>query len=241
MVKISNRLKTAASLVGRGKVLADVGTDHAYIPIYLIGQGKIPRAIAMDINRGPLERADRHIAQFGMGDYIETRLSDGLEALAAGEAQSILIAGMGGGLVIHILEEGKAAAQAAEELILQPQSEIERVRKYLEAEGYVTETEDMVFEDGKYYPMMRVRYEAGNHGREDGAELRELGYRYGLGLLKGRNAVLQEYLKKERHTYEKIYETLKGQPPSDAIALRKSQVEKTLQQNQKALAYYQAP
>ena len=110
MIKISERLMTVASLVSRDHVLADVGTDHGYVPIYLILQGKIKKAIAMDINRGPLERAREHISLYGMGDYIETRLSDGVEALALGEADSILIAGMGGGLVIRIEQrtEGKA-------------------------------------------------------------------------------------------------------------------------------------
>lgn len=158
MVKISNRLMTVASLISEGNVLADVGTDHGYVPIYLMEQGKIPRAIAMDINAGPLERAKEHIAGCGMGDYIETRLSDGLEALRAGEAESILIAGMGGGLVIHILEAGEAVARSVKELVLQPQSELERVRIFLEKNGYVTDAEDMVLEDGKFYPMMRVHY-----------------------------------------------------------------------------------
>ncbi len=238
MIKMSNRLKTAASLVSRGAVLADIGTDHGYIPIYLLQQGRIPRAIAMDVNRGPLERANRHIAHFGMGDYIETRLSDGLAALKPGEAGSILIAGMGGGLALRILQAGKQTAQAAKEVILQPQSEIERVRRYLEAEGYVTETEDMVFEDGKYYPMMRVSCGAGSHGLGAEGGLRELGYRYGLKLLEQRNAVLLAYLERERHTYGKIYEELKKQPSSAPVMLRRRQVEEIMLQNQKALSFY---
>ena len=160
MVKISDRLKTAASLIREGAVLADVGTDHGYVPIYLLEQKKIKSAIAMDINKGPLERAREHIHLYGMDAYIQTRLSDGVAALEKGEADSILIAGMGGGLVMHILEEGKDICQAAGELILQPQSELCSVREYLAENGYVTESERMVFEDGKYYPMMRVHYKA---------------------------------------------------------------------------------
>ena len=156
MVKISDRLKTAASLIREGAVLADVGTDHGYVPIYLLEQKKIKSAIAMDINKGPLERAREHIHLYGMDAYIQTRLSDGVAALEKGEADSILVAGMGGGLVMHILEEGKDICQAAGELILQPQSELCSVREYLAENGYVTEAERMVFEDGKYYPMMRV-------------------------------------------------------------------------------------
>ena len=102
MVKISDRLKTAASLIREGAVLADVGTDHGYVPIYLLEQKKIKSAIAMDINKGPLERAREHIHLYGMDAYIQTRLSDGVAALEKGEADSILIAGMGGGLVMHL-------------------------------------------------------------------------------------------------------------------------------------------
>lgn len=159
MIKISERLTVAASLVSRGNVLADVGTDHGYVPIYLVEKKVIPRAIAMDINRGPLERAKEHIAQYGMGEYIQTRLSDGVSALSFGEADTILIAGMGGGLVMHILEDGAPVCQSARELVLQPQSELERVRRYLHEKGYVTDAEEMVEEEGKYYPMMRVHFE----------------------------------------------------------------------------------
>ena len=119
---------TAAALVTQGYTLADVGTDHGYIPIYLLQQKKIPAAIAMDINEGPLERAKEHIALYGLQAYIQTRLSDGVAALKPGEVEAVLIAGMGGGLVMHILKDGEKVCQSAKELILQPQSEIERVR-----------------------------------------------------------------------------------------------------------------
>ena len=102
-----------------------------------------------------------------MDAYIQTRLSDGVAALEKGEADSILVAGMGGGLVMHILEEGKAVCQAADELVLQPQSELCSVREYLDENGYETDAECMVFEDGKYYPMMRVHYQAGKNENTD--------------------------------------------------------------------------
>lgn len=237
MIKISNRLKAVASLISEGNVLADVGTDHGYVPIYLMQQGKIPRAIAMDINKGPLERAREHIMLFGMGDYIETRLSDGLAALKEGEAESVLIAGMGGGLVIHILEAGSGIAKKAKELVLQPQSELERVRRFLEENGYVTEAEDMVFEDGKYYPMMRVCYAPEKLSQERGEKLQS-DYIYGAGLLAQRHPVLLEYLKKEKTTYHGIYENLKKQPPSEHIRMRRKEIEAAISQNEKALSYY---
>lgn len=100
-------------MVSPGCRLADVGTDHAYIPIYLMQNGVIPQAVAMDINQGPLLRATENIRRYGLTGRIETRLSDGLEKLQAGEADTILIAGMGGLLMVRILENGQACSQAA--------------------------------------------------------------------------------------------------------------------------------
>ena len=125
-----------AALVSPGLVLADVGCDHGYIPIYLIQKGQIPRAIAMDINQGPLLRAREHIREWGLEDYIETRLSDGVEALKPGEAQCLVIAGMGGPLMEKILTQGENVVKDMKELILQPQSEISHFRRFLAENGY---------------------------------------------------------------------------------------------------------
>ena len=111
-MQISERLRTVAGMVSPGCRLADVGTDHAYIPIYLMQNGVIPQAVAMDINQGPLLRATENIRRYGLTGRIETRLSDGLEKLQAGEADTILIAGMGGLLMVRILETGRACSQA---------------------------------------------------------------------------------------------------------------------------------
>ena len=127
-MQLSKRLSAVAEFVTPGGCLVDVGTDHGYVPIALLEQQKISSAIAMDVNRGPLERAREHIAQYQMGDYIETRLSDGLHALRAGEGDSLLIAGMGGGLTVRILSEGEPLLSGFRELILEPQSDIDRVR-----------------------------------------------------------------------------------------------------------------
>ena len=151
---LSDRLNAAASMVTRGYRLADIGTDHGFVPIWLVKSGIIPSAIAMDINRGPLERAQEHIAQAGLDRFIQTRLSDGLEGLGEGEADSILIAGMGGALTVRILEKDPPSDLGAAELILQPQSEIGKVREYLCTSGWKIDAEDMVLEEGKYYPMM---------------------------------------------------------------------------------------
>ena len=156
MAELSKRLQAVADLVTPGMRLADVGTDHAYIPIYLTQNGLVPSAIAMDINKGPLERADTHILEHGLDGKIVTRLSDGLVNLKMEEADTMIAAGMGGGLVIHILNEDLAKTRSLKELILQPQSELAKVRRYLEEHRFRIVAEDMVEEDGKYYPMMKV-------------------------------------------------------------------------------------
>ena len=130
-MQLSQRLSSVASMVTAGNCLADVGTDHGYVPIYLYERNVIPRAIAMDVNKGPLERAALHIAESGMKEAIETRLSDGLTALKPGEADSVVIAGMGGPLIIRILSAHPEVTESLKELILQPQSEISEVRIWL--------------------------------------------------------------------------------------------------------------
>jgi tRNA (adenine22-N1)-methyltransferase len=156
MITLSKRLEAIASLITPGHIVADVGTDHGYIPIYQIQQNRSPSAIAMDLREGPLQRAREHIQMCGLSDRIHTRLSDGTAALGVGEADTIVVAGMGGELVLHILTDGEEVCRSAKELILQPQSEIAAVRRYLREHAYRIAAEDMVFEDGKYYPMMRV-------------------------------------------------------------------------------------
>lgn len=161
-MQISRRLQAVSGMVTSGFRLADVGTDHGYIPIELVRSGRVPHAVAMDINRGPLLRAQENIRRYGLEGQIETRLSDGLHALAPGEADSVVIAGMGGLLVVRILQEGSAALEGVRELILQPQSELRSVRLYLEEAGYEIADEDLVCEDGKFYPMMRAVRKSGS-------------------------------------------------------------------------------
>lgn len=158
-VVLSARMRALTDMVTVGNRVCDVGCDHGWVSIYLVQQGISPRVLAMDVRQGPLSRAQEHIRQQGLEAYIETRLSDGVTALGIGEADTMICAGMGGRLMRRILEEGREKLQAMEELILQPQSEIPAFRAYLRQAGYVTLAEDMVYEDGKYYPMMKVAAE----------------------------------------------------------------------------------
>lgn len=238
MITLSKRMEAIASMITPGGVLADVGTDHGYIPIYQVQLHRNPHAIAMDLRKGPLERATEHIRQFGLTGQIKTRLSDGVAALEPGEADSIVVAGMGGELILHILREGEAVCRQAKELILQPQSEIAAVRRYLREHGYYVDAEDMVFEDGKYYPMMRVRngskgaqMQAGEPDEETGQELEDL---YGALLLKNAHPVLMQYLPYQHEQLCTILEGLEKQPDSDKIADRICQIRQQIVWNEMA-------
>ena len=228
-------MNAVATMVTPGNVLADVGTDHGYVPIALVQQEKIPRAIAMDINKGPLQRANEHIAMCQLEDYIETRLSDGVEALQEGEADSILIAGMGGDLVIHILSEGMEVCRKAKELILQPQSELGKVRQYLREHLFQIVDEDMIIEDGKYYPMMKVvPVEEDNFWKLLPEETIPPCDMYGPLLLKNGNPSLRKYLVKQHKQLHKILKELEKQPDTEAISARKQEVLQKISLNESA-------
>lgn len=165
---LSARMKALTEMVSSGNRVCDVGCDHGFVSVYLVQQGISPRVLAMDVRQGPLSRAQEHIRQQGLEAYIETRLSDGLTAMEAGEADTLICAGMGGKLMQRILAEGREKAQAMRELILQPQSELPAFRAFLRLEGYVTVAENMIYEEGKYYPMMKVVPGEGRPGALNG-------------------------------------------------------------------------
>lgn len=227
-MQISKRLSAVSGLITPGCRLADVGTDHGYIPIQLILSGKIPSAIAMDVNQGPLERAREHIRAYGLEEQICTRLSDGLEQLEPGETESILIAGMGGMLTVRILKKKKTVLNQIKELILQPQSDIREVRLCLQEEGFRIAEEDMVEEDGKFYPMMRaVPF------REGKEKLSELQLQYGPRLLEGRHPVLQRYLEYEQELLARVFGKLCMEESQGALR-RKEEIKDALALNEQA-------
>lgn len=230
-MQLSKRLQAIADLIRPCEVLADVGTDHGYIPIYAVEQKIAKKAIAMDINQGPLWRAASHIAGHGLEAYIETRCCDGVSALEPGEVDCVVIAGMGGGLMQKIMTEGEAVLSGVKELILQPQSEIGRFRRFLRDRDYAIQQEDMIFEDGKFYPMMRVV-----HGKMEMTD--PIYQEYGAFLLKDKNPVLRMYLEKSEKTCQAILKRLyeNGRDDSDA---RVAELKEEMQNISSARKYYE--
>lgn len=196
-MELSKRLNAVAAMVTPGSVVCDVGCDHGYVSIFLVETGKSPKIYAMDVNKGPLERAEEHVREAGLQDYIELRLSDGLINMPEGKADTLICAGMGGRLVIKILSESIEKVKLLKEMVLQPQSEIWLVREYLRNQGFVIDKEDMVMEDGKYYPILHVcigKNAVTQNEKNENLKEQEVFDKYGEKLLKQKHPVLKEYL-----------------------------------------------
>ncbi len=239
MVQLSKRLQAVADFVDNCAILADVGTDHGYIPVYLAGCGKVKKAIALDVNQGPLLRAEEHIRRNGMEDRIETRLSDGCSALKPQEAEVIVISGMGGSLMMRILRQGEQAAKAARTLVLQPQSGLMAFRKFLYENGYEITAENMVREEGKYYPVIKAHAAESAEHMSDG-QYGRIAFRYGPVLLAENHPVLKEYLLNQQRQKQKILLHLKENARQN-VQRRMEEVQEELEDLQKALELFEDP
>lgn len=232
-MELSRRLQAVADLLDCHQSIADIGCDHGFVSIYLIESKKASRCLAMDVNKGPLERARDHVIGKRLSTYIETRLSDGAKAIqfVTGEngetkleVEAALIAGMGGRLTIQIIKDSIDKFKSMEEFVLQPQSEISKVRQFVREIGYHIEKENMILEDGKFYPMMKVvrgevccdytekipnsLKKSLETGAINEADIQWMYDEYGEWLLKERNQTLLQFLQRENSLYSDIMENL---------------------------------
>ena len=150
MIKLSKRLQAAADMVNEGCVLADIGCDHGYVPVYLIQSGKIKYAFASDINEGPLASCRALVEEREFEDKISCVLSNGLEKISLDEVDDILIAGMGGELIADILNNADSDKLSKKHLIINPMTHPEHARRFLYDNGFEIQNE-IVVKDGKYY------------------------------------------------------------------------------------------
>lgn len=223
---LSKRLQNVADMVTKGYIVADIGTDHGYVPIYLIKNGIVPKAYAMDINEGPLKIADKNIRLEGLQDKITTVLSDGMNEMTSGMAESVVIAGMGGDLITDILNRGKNI-KGIKELVLSPHKRVDIVRKYLLDNNWKITDENMVIDNNKYYTILKAVPE-----REE-SEYDEAGLMYGRLLLLTKNPVLKQYLEKENKMYEEVLKKVENSK-NETI----NSVMNNLKINRKGLEYY---
>ncbi len=237
-MELSKRLTMIADLVSSCDCMADIGTDHGFIPIKLVRSGRCKRALAMDVGIGPLERAKEHIRMNGLEDKIECRLSDGYDKLEAGEADSTVIAGMGGELMVRILTAGLQRGVLTEELILSPHSEWHKVREFLRLYGYKTEKEAMVWEDRKYYVAIKAKKAGGSNASAGVLTADPVEDAFGAYLLNEKNEVLKDYLFFLKNRYEKILANLE-KIDSDSAAQSRLENSRQLELVKGALSRYE--
>lgn len=239
-IHLSKRMEAVVNMVSpQSFAIADIGCDHAYVSIALAQAKPGRKVLAMDVRTGPLQIARTNVEAFGMLEHIELRLSDGMEQLKPGEVDTVILAGMGGLLMVGILERGRAVLEYEKkpELILQPQSDIPEVRKFLYAHGYCIEEEDMLIEEGKYYTLMR-----GTPKKLQESAYDQLEWLYGRKNLERRGEIFLSYLEKEEKTLKSLYHRLKkgmeaGKEISPKTMERLGQVEQEIRWNQLALEY----
>ena len=159
IIKINDRLLTAVPFIREGGRFADVGTDHAYLPIYLMQMARISGAIAADINKGPLEKASENIAKYGFENSIKTVLCDGLSKIDANMVDDLAIFGMGGELIVKIIDEAPWTKDVSKKLILQPMTHPEKLREYLAHSGFRIVGETLSLDRGKIYQTICAEYD----------------------------------------------------------------------------------
>ena len=208
-MELSERLKKTAFMV-KYRNIADIGTDHGYVPIYLIKRNIVPFAYALDINNGPIQRATKNIAEEGLSDRIKTIQCDGMEKLAPGMIDTVIIAGMGGELIVNILKNSKVN-HTIKELILSPHKASDMVRKYIIEMGWHIVDEKMLMDAGKYYNIIKA------HPGEEKNPYGETEYIYGRILLREKNPVLKEYLENQYNKFSLILETMKKNNSKDIV------------------------
>ncbi|AXU49702.1 tRNA (adenine(22)-N(1))-methyltransferase [Clostridioides difficile] len=204
-MKLTDRLLKIASLVSDGKKIADIGTDHGYIPVYLLKEGKVPFAVLADVNKGPLDNAHKEVIQNNLLDKVDLRLGSGIEILEIGEVEEVIIAGMGGILISELLEAKKEVAHNVEKLILQPMQAQEELRYYLLNNGYEILEEVLVREDFRIYEIIVAKYTGKNTIIED-----EIYYEVGIKLLENKNSLFNDFIEKKIKTYSSIVNKLEG-------------------------------
>ncbi len=199
-MEISQRLRIVGDFVTQ-KTVADIGTDHAYVPIYLHKKGNVEKVIACDINKKPLQKAQQNIKLHHAENKIITRLGNGLQPLQPYEVDSIVISGMGGMLMIELMEQSQNIIKTVKELILCPHLDVTAVRKYLHNIGYVITDEKMIQEWDNFYTILRAIPGKQKYDKE-------IEYIFGSILLEKKDAVLKEYIINEKIRLKKIKQHL---------------------------------
>ncbi len=217
-MKLTKRLEKIASLVSEDITLADVGTDHGYIPVFLLENKIVKRAILSDINKGPLNNAREEIEKRKLEEFTELRLGGGVSILQANEVDEIIIAGMGGILISEIIRDGFEVCKAADKLILQPMQAPEELRKYLYENNFEIIDEHIVNEDFRIYEIIEARYSDKTIDDVD-----EIYYEFPKKLVERKDPLMKELIIKKINQCQSILEKI-GNAQGEAIESRRNEV-----------------
>ncbi|MGV3079528.1 tRNA (adenine(22)-N(1))-methyltransferase [Streptococcus sp. 32226D021BW] len=221
--RLSKRLATVSDYVPQGARLADVGSDHAYLPLFLVEQGRIEFAVAGEVVQGPYQSALQNVEQAGQSDKISVRLANGLAAVEqADQISTVTIAGMGGRLIADILEAGKDKLVSVERLVLQPNNREDDVRRWLAAHDFQIIAEEILEENDKIYEIL-----VAEKGKSD---LTADQLRFGPYLLEEQSAAFQKKWLKEldKLTYALEQVPLERQADRSAISQKIQQIQEVL-------------
>jgi tRNA (adenine22-N1)-methyltransferase len=228
MAFLSDRLKAVAGMITPGLPVADIGCDHAYLPIYLVRENMVPYVVACDINTGPVERACENIEEVELSDRIDVRQGDGLSVIKPGEVKSVVLAGMGGKLMMRILSDGSDVLENVSEIIMEPQSEVSQLRHYLQDNGFRIISENMVNDETKFYPVIKAVPGEMNWDKE-------IYFRYGKILLREENPVLHEFLLLERQYCSQLLKELSVNEDIPHVFVRMEEIKTDLALNADAI------
>ncbi|MET3574747.1 tRNA (adenine(22)-N(1))-methyltransferase TrmK [Bhargavaea ullalensis] len=212
--RLSERLAAVAAFVGPRAVLADIGSDHAYLPCHLALEGRIQKGIAGEVAKGPYESAVQTVREAGLEGKVLPRLADGLDAVRPEDGvDTVSIAGMGGPLIASILENGRTRLDGVSRLILQPNINAKAVREWGMANGWLITGEQILKEDGKIYEVLVL--ERGSAAYDEKELL------FGPFLMKEKNEAFREKWERERKSWEIILEQMGQSSREEEISLRK--------------------
>ncbi|HIU10836.1 MAG TPA: SAM-dependent methyltransferase [Candidatus Avidehalobacter gallistercoris] len=226
-IKLSNRLQAVARQIPAGRRVADIGTDHGYLPVFLAVNDISPQIIASDLGKGPLAQAEQLVGLLSLENQISCRLGDGLSVLVPGEADVICIAGMGGMAITEIIAEGMVQAKAAGRLVLQPQRNVAAVRRFLADNGFRIVAEDLAEDDGFYYEIIAA--EPGE------MQLSDLEAEFGPLLLSCGHPLLEGFLNLRERDLTRLLESM-SENNSAGSCKRKMQLEEEISRVAKVIA-----
>jgi len=223
MIQLTSRLAAIANEIKKGETMADIGTDHGFLPVALWEQGICPKVILADVNRGPLDKAKYNASLSHPGVDFDCRLGDGLKVIAPGEVDVIVIAGMGGTLMCEILEEDLEKTMSYKKLILQPRKDIGQLRHWIYNHCMCITNEQLVRENKYIWPILTVEPIEKACIGDLGAERIE--WEYPRRLLDFLNPLTEEYLVMKLRLEEEILQSMEaGEQTRERLRLQQNRI-----------------